>query len=123
MTVATGMSRTLADGRFSILPWRDHLSQSIEDILTTPIGTRTMRLEYGSKVPRLVDRPVNQAWKLEVYVAVTEAIHRWEPRVRVKQVHVLSAGMGYVEIGIDCVRTDNNERVELFVKVSRDEQD
>lgn len=26
----------------------DHIRQSVQDILTTPIGTRIMRREYGS---------------------------------------------------------------------------
>ena len=97
----TGASRTLTDGRFAVLPWQEHLQQSIGDILSTPIGTRVMRLEYGSKCPRLVDRPINQSWKLEVYVAVVEALGRWEPRIKVRQVHVNSVGVGYIEISID----------------------
>ena len=60
MTIATGMSRTPADGRFEILPWQEHIDQSIGDILSTPIGTRVMRPDYGSRIPRLVDRPINQ---------------------------------------------------------------
>ncbi|NYZ70451.1 baseplate assembly protein W, partial [Endozoicomonas sp. SM1973] len=35
----------------------DHLRQSITDILTTRIGTRLMRRDYGSRLPELVDRP------------------------------------------------------------------
>ena len=36
----------------------DHLRQSIRDILTTRIGTRVMRRDYGSRLPDLVDSPV-----------------------------------------------------------------
>ena len=36
-----------------------HLSQSIADILTTPIGTRVMRRDYGSELPFLLDQPTN----------------------------------------------------------------
>ena len=35
----------------------DHLRQSIRDILTTRIGTRVMRRDYGSRLPTLVDTP------------------------------------------------------------------
>jgi phage baseplate assembly protein W len=37
----------------------DHLRQSIQDILSTPVGTRVHRRDYGSDLPRLVDRPMN----------------------------------------------------------------
>ncbi len=84
----TGMSRALTDGCLSILPFGAHIEQSIADILTTPIGSRVMRLAYGSRLFELIDRPVNQMWKLEVYVAVAEALSRWEPRVDVKQVRI-----------------------------------
>ncbi|MCV6588938.1 MAG: hypothetical protein OIF57_07920 [Marinobacterium sp.] len=34
-----------------------HIRQSITNILTTPIGTRVMRRDYGSVLPDLIDRP------------------------------------------------------------------
>ena len=113
----TGASRTLTDGRFAVLPWQEHLQQSIGDILNTPIGTRVMRLEYGSKCPRLVDRPINQSWKLEVYVAVVEALGRWEPRIKVRQVHVNSVGVGYIEISIDYELVGIGEPATMYAKV------
>lgn len=115
--IATGVSRTPTDGRFSVLPWQSHLAQSIEDILTTPIGTRTMRPWYGSRVPRLVDRPINQGWKLEVYVAVVEALGRCEPRIKVKQVRIPAAGNGYVEIELDYELAESGERATTTVRV------
>ncbi len=36
----------------------DHLHQSIADILSTPIGTRVMRRDYGSRLPELIDAPM-----------------------------------------------------------------
>lgn len=35
----------------------EHIGQSISDILTTRLGTRVMRREYGSLLPDLVDHP------------------------------------------------------------------
>ncbi len=113
-TGLTGMSRTLTDGRFSILPSSAHIDQSIADILTTPIGSRAMRLAYGSRLFELIDHPVNQSWKLEVYVAVTEALSRWEPRIKIKQVRVATVGVGYVELEIDYVLLEDGENRELY---------
>ncbi|WP_432256074.1 GPW/gp25 family protein [Limimaricola sp. AA108-03] len=64
----------------------DHLRQSVRDILTTPVGTRVMRREYGSRLYRLVDEPMNRATILEIYAATAEALARWEPRIRVEQI-------------------------------------
>ena len=33
----------------------DHLRQSIADILSTPLNTRVMRRDYGSRIPELID--------------------------------------------------------------------
>jgi len=49
----------------------DHLRQSIEDILTTPIGSRRMRPGYGSRLRRYVDLPVNDGWKSAVGAALS----------------------------------------------------
>lgn len=64
----------------------DHLRQSIEDILTTPLGSRRMRPEYGSKLRRYVDMPVNEGWKSAVQAEVARALGRWEPRLKLERV-------------------------------------
>ena len=74
----------------------DHLRQSIRDILTTPIGTRVMRHDYGSRLFELVDRPFNQSLKLEIFAAVAEALERWETRFKLTRTRVES----YVDGGI-----------------------
>ena len=67
-----------------------HLRQSIEDILTTPLGSRRMRPDYGSKLRRFVDLPVNEGWKSAVQAEVARAITRWEPRLKLQRVRVLA---------------------------------
>lgn len=75
----SGMSATT--GR--ALPDADHIRQSIRDILTTRIGSRVMRRDYGSLVPELIDHPSNPANVLRLQAASIMAILRWEPRVRI----------------------------------------
>lgn len=60
----------------------DHLKQSVSDILSTRIGTRVMRRQYGSDLPSLVDSPMNEALKLELFSAAAEALTKWEPRFK-----------------------------------------
>ena len=43
------------------------ISQAIQDILTTPIGSRIMRREYGSLLPQLIDSPFNEITLLQLY--------------------------------------------------------
>jgi len=59
----------------------EHLVQSVADILTTPIGTRIMRRDYGSQLPALIDQPHNGASLVRMYGAIATALQRWEPRL------------------------------------------
>lgn len=77
-----GMSRTTGKR----LDGLDHLRQSVIDILTTPVGSRVMRRDYGSRLPSLVDRPMNPEGLVEIYAAAAEALEIWEPRIRVTRI-------------------------------------
>lgn len=77
-----------------------HLKQSIRDILTTPKGTRVMRRDYGSDLPRLVDAPMNGKTILNIYAATAEALARWEPRFKLLQAKIVNAAPGRVELDL-----------------------
>jgi len=79
----------------------NHLRQSIADILSTPIGTRVMRRDYGSRLPELVDRPFNAQTRLEMYAATAEALRRWESRFRLHSVQATQATPGRVELTLE----------------------
>ena len=84
-----------------------HLRQSVRDILTTPIGTRVMRREYGSRLFELVDAPLTPGTLTEIYAAAQDALRRWEPRLRVERIRAtanqggLSGGHAKAKILID----------------------
>ncbi|MGQ3289040.1 MAG: GPW/gp25 family protein [Sphingopyxis sp.] len=75
-----------------------HLRQSVRDILTTRIGTRVMRRDYGSALPELVDRPMNRATLLAIYAATIGALAKWEPRISVDAVRATDAAPGAVTL-------------------------
>lgn len=75
-----------------------HLRQSIEDILTTPLGSRRMRPEYGSKLRRFVDLPVNEGWKSAVQAEVARVLGRWEPRLKLERVRVTAVVGGQIRL-------------------------
>jgi phage baseplate assembly protein W len=62
-----------------------HISQSIADILTTPIGSRLMRRRYGSFIPSLIDQPMTPANILRLQAATAQAIMKYEPRTRLRR--------------------------------------
>lgn len=66
----------------------EHLKQSIRDILTTPIGSRVMRRDYGSNLMTLLDRPMNSQLAVDVQIAVTMALSLQEPRLQLNRVTV-----------------------------------
>ncbi len=78
----------------------EHLRQSIIDILTTPIGSRVMRRDYGSRLFELIDAPVNRETLVDYYAAVAEALDLWEDRIQVQQVDITSAAVGSITLSI-----------------------
>lgn len=77
-----------------------HLKQSIADILSTRVGTRVMRRDYGSDLPNLVDRPVNEDLAVDLYIALAEALLKWEPRLRLRETSFLPLGGGAIEFSL-----------------------
>ena len=78
-----------------------HLRQSVRDILTTPLGSRVMRREYGSRLFELVDAPLNAETIARIVAASAEALDRWEPRYRVRRIRVAGGGESRVVIDLD----------------------
>ena len=62
------------------------IANSINRILKTPLGTRTMRPEFGSRLYELRDREFNDEYKLNATRFTYEAISKWEPRIKVEKV-------------------------------------
>jgi phage baseplate assembly protein W len=92
-----------------------HLAQSVTDILTTPIGSRVIMREYGSRLPRLVDRPMNATTIMEVYAATAEALERWEPRIQLNKVSADFSGFveGRLAITLQGIDKENNQPLVL----------
>ncbi len=84
----------------------DHIRQSIRDILTTRIGSRVQRRDYGSLVPELIDQPATPANRLRLFAATVMAIVRWERRVRVVHAVLTFGADGQSVVLLDGVRRD-----------------
>jgi uncharacterized protein len=90
-----------------------HLRQSIQDILRTPKGTRVMRRDYGSLLPRLVDAPTNRKTIMDIIAESVTAITRWESRLQVQKVEVISAAPGTVELDVTGVYLPDGKVITL----------
>jgi len=84
-----------------------HLAQSLADILSTPLGSRPMRRDYGSLLFDLIDRPINGALRMLLHAATAIAIRRWEPRLKLRRVQLSGdPAQGKLTVRIEGTRTD-----------------
>lgn len=66
----------------------EHLRQSIRRLITTPIGSRVMRRDYGSRLFELVDAPLNMSTRMDLIQATADALRKWEPRFQLLKVDI-----------------------------------
>ena len=90
-----------------------HLKQSIVDILTTPIGSRVMRRDYGSRLYQLIDAPINRETIIDIISAVAEALLRWEPRIRLNRVILSNIDLGSIHLTLQGQYLPNGKPITL----------
>ncbi|EOH9591172.1 TPA: GPW/gp25 family protein [Campylobacter jejuni] len=74
------------------------MEESIKDILTTPLGSRVMRPEYGSLLYTLIDRKIDDDFRVKLTRYTAEAISKWEKRVKLKGVRLNKMQEGKLSI-------------------------
>lgn len=109
-----GMSRHTG----STIGRAEHIKQSIVDILSTPIGSRIHRREYGSYVFDLIDRAANPAGRLQLLSAAVDAITRWEPRVLIENISLDVTMDGKVELSYEYRDIDDASKQSASVIIS-----
>lgn len=85
------------------------VAESIKRILETPIGTRVMRPEFGSRLHELIDKRMDEKWKLDFVRFTAEAIDKWEKRVKLTDVELCKLEDGKVYYTL---HFDNGEEIE-----------
>lgn len=81
----------------------DHVAQSIHNLITTALGSRVMRRDVGSRLPRLVDAPISAATIVDFYAATAGVIDKWEPRFKLIRVRMDEAEQGSLSINAEGV--------------------
>lgn len=103
--------RALEDGQ--------HLAQSVATILTTPIGSRVMRRDFGSLLPELIGQPINRATVARLNAATAMALMAWEPRIQLSRVLVEpGAEPGQVTVLLEGTRRDGLQRQPLDLSLN-----
>jgi hypothetical protein len=80
----------LANSKFEISDTEKRIRDSIYIIMSTPIGTRFRRPDFGSMLPYMVFNSFTQVFISEAILYTKESIAKWEPRISIKGVDVNS---------------------------------
>ncbi|MDX2109210.1 MAG: GPW/gp25 family protein [Verrucomicrobiota bacterium] len=91
----------------------DHLAQSIRDILMTPIGSRVMRRDYGSRLHKLIGQGITAGNMIDVYAATAEALRKWEPRFQSSRFFAVMPTPGQLEIDIYGIYKHTGEEIVM----------
>lgn len=96
----------------------EHISQSVGDILRTPVGSRVMRRDYGSLLSALIDQPQSPALELQIKVACYMAILKWEPRITLTSITTERQFDGKMIVNLTGQLKDTGESLSLTLPVS-----
>jgi uncharacterized protein len=75
-----------ATGGFAFVDGDDVVAQSIRAILSTAIGERQMRFDFGSELPRTIFEPVSAATLARIQQSALAALIAHEARITVSSV-------------------------------------
>lgn len=62
------------------------INESIQRILETPLGSRVMLPNFGSRLYTLIDKRLDATWRLRFIAYTYQAVKKWEKRVKLKKV-------------------------------------
>lgn len=91
----------------------EHIRQSINDILSTPVGSRVMRREYGSLLPRLIDQPLNGPTLLRAYAACATALMLFERRVQISAIQLVVSEKGQLLLDLETIEDGTTSQLQV----------
>lgn len=94
-----------------------HLAQSINDIITTRIGSRVLRRAYGCAIHDYIDYPMNPRTRLLMIAAIASALNTWEPRLKLSRVELIDASEGFSRFEITGESLELNDPVSVEVQL------
>lgn len=91
------------------------IEESIKDILQTPLGSRVMLPEYGSRLYELIDKKIDDEFRANLSWYVIEAVEKWEKRIKIDEVKLVSLN-GH-KLKIKLILT-NSEELSLNLEIA-----
>lgn len=93
----------------------EHIKQSLEDLISTPIGSRIMRRDYGTQVANLLDQPTSEALYLKCYSTIYSAILRWEPRIDITKLNISEFNGSQTVLDLEGVLTQTGQSLNMNI--------
>ena len=93
------------------------IRQAIYIIIMTALGERVMHPDFGCRIHELIFDPANDETAATAERYVSEALGRWEPRIRLERVSAApsSTGNGELSIEIEYEIKSRHDRRSLVV--------
>ena len=86
------IQRDESEERFAVAAYEESIRQAIRIILSTALGERVMRPDFGCAIHELVFAPNNATTRGMAERHVSEALLNWEPRIDVLEVRAVASG-------------------------------
>jgi len=86
--------------------------QNIRVILTTQKGSDVHRPDFGSDVWQFIDQPLTAITIGKINAEITDAIERFEPRVKVRKVEMAKLYAG-IQVSIEVQLRDTGEIITV----------
>ena len=93
----------------------ENISQSLKALLTTNLGERLMRPDYGCGISQLLFELIDQRTVTKIRNSIADAILLYEPRINLLNVNVFQDqhNTGLLSISIEYIIKTTNSRFNL----------
>ena len=102
-------------GGLAVSSGEDKIRESVIIVLSTVLGERVMRPQFGSELYKQVFAPINTSTMSSISFGVQKALLAWEPRIEVENVRISGskAREGILLISIDYKIRATNTKFNL----------
>ena len=103
----------------SALTGLKHIEQSIAEILTTPLGSRYYRPDFGCSLSDYVDGVGNDETLSRIKIEIARALTEWEPRITIRSVNADFNTQGRFTLALGYIINQNNSSQSLKLTIGR----
>ena len=119
-----GIPLRVRGSRWDVSKTEIKITESIFIILTTPLGSRLFRPDFGSMLPHMIFNPIDANFRREIKVYSKNALEKWEPRINVTGVAFnesdIDAGFFGLILSYSIKGTESFQRTEILLNFNQD---